>query len=366
MVYYIYNTKITSMKSKKVVLSLFLIVQIVVLQILSFFPEFIERYYSNGLYPIVSKISRTLFGWIPFSIGDVVYFVVIFMILRWFVLNRKTWKTEWKSNLLMVVSGISIFYFLFHLLWATNYHRVPLFEKMHIEREYNDADLMAFTQKLIVKTNEIHSKLEKTDSIKITNPYSQELIFEMTLNGYHNLGKEYPFFKYDDPSIKKSLISLPLTYMGFGGYLNPFTNEAQVNDKLPMYNFPFTVCHEMAHQIGYASESEANFIGFLSTVKNKDLYFQYAGYSYALKYCLRNWRIQDEKIFEELKKKIRPGILKNYEESDAFWLQYNTPIEDGFKVFYDNFLKMNKQEEGLESYSKFVNLMVNYYKEKEL
>src|SRR5690606_38863687 len=121
-------------------------------------------------------------------------------------------------------------------------------------------------------------------------------------------------------------------------------------------------CHEMAHQIGYASESEANFIGFLSTIKNKDLYFQYAGYSYALRYCLRNWEIRDKKILVELEQKIRPGVLKNYDESEAFWQEYNTPIEDGFKVFYDNFLKMNKQEDGLESYSKFVNLMVGYYK----
>lgn len=353
------------MKNKKVLLSLFLIVQIIVLQILSFFPEFIERYYSNGLYPFISKISRTLFGWIPFSIGDAIYLVVIFMIFRWLYLIRGGWKMEWKSNLLTIVGGISIFYFLFHFLWATNYHRVPLFEKMNIEREYNDADLLIFTKKLIVKTNEVHSKLQKIDSVKIINPYSQELIFKMILNGYNNLGKEYPFFEYEDPSIKKSLISLPLTYMGFGGYLNPFTNEAQVNDRLPMYNFPFTVCHEMAHQIGYASESEANFIGFLSTTKNKDLYFQYAGYSYALKYCLHNWYIRDESILEELKKTIRPGILKNYKESDAFWETYNTPIEDAFKIFYDKFLKINKQEEGLESYSKFVNLMVNYYKEKD-
>lgn len=354
------------MKNRKMLLPLFLIVQIILLQILSFFPEFIERYYSNGLYPIISKIARTLLGWIPFSLGDMIYFVVIFMIARWLFTIRGGWKIEWKSNLLTIVGGISIFYFLFHLLWATNYHRVPLFEKMNIEREYTDADLMVFTKKLILKTNEIHSKLERKDSEKIVNPYSQEHIFKMTLNGYNNLSREYAFFKYEDPSIKKSLISLPLTYMGFGGYLNPFTNEAQVNDKLPMYNFPFTVCHEMAHQIGYASESEANFIGFLSTIKNKDLYFQYAGYSYALKYCLRNWHIRDESIFEELKKTIRPGVLKNYQESDDFWEAYNTPIEDSFKVFYDNFLKMNKQEEGLESYSKFVNLMVNYYKEKEL
>jgi hypothetical protein len=38
-----------------------------------------------------------------------------------------------------------------------------------------------------------------------------------------------------------------------------------------------TTCHEMAHQIGFASESECNFIGFLASVKNDDLYFKYSG-----------------------------------------------------------------------------------------
>ena len=344
---------------------LFLIIQILLVQILGFFPEFVEDFYSNGIYPAIAETSRILLGWIPFSIGDLAYFVVGFLILKWIVNFFRTSKT-WKSAASEIGWSLSISYFLFHFLWAFNYYREPLFEKMSIEKEYSDADLMAFTQKLIVKTNQVHSELEENKNKKITNPYSQELIFKMTLNGYKNLAEKYTFFKYEKPSIKKSLISLPLTYMGFGGYLNPFTNEAQVNDKLPMYNFPFTVCHEMAHQIGYASESEANFIGFLSTTKNKDLYFQYAGYSYALKYCLRNWEVRDEKILEEIRRKIHPGILKNYDESEAFWIKYNTPIEDGFKLFYDNFLKLNQQEDGLESYSKFVNLMVGYYREKEL
>jgi hypothetical protein len=148
--------------------------------------------------------------------------------------------------------------------------------------------------------------------------------------------------------------------------LNPFTNEAQVNDKGPMYNFPTTVCHEMAHQLGYASESEANFIGFLASVKNDNLYFQYSGYSYALRYCLHNWQIRDEKMFAILHKKVNPGILKNYDESNAFWKQYETFVETGFQIFYDNFLKFNQQKDGMEGYSKFVNLMVNYYKDKPL
>jgi hypothetical protein len=206
----------------------------------------------------------------------------------------------------------------------------------------------------------------KNDSLKVVFPYSQEQVFEMNLKGYHLLSNQFSSFEYTNPSVKKSLISLPLSYMGFGGYLNPFTNEAQVNDKGPMYNFPTTACHEMAHQLGYASESEANFIGFLASIKNDNVYFQYSGYSYALRYCLGNWRIRDEKVFEELLKTVHPGILKNYKESEDFWQQYETFVEKGFQVFYDNFLKFNQQKDGLGGYSKFVDLMVNYYKDKPL
>jgi hypothetical protein len=344
----------------------FLVVQILVLQIIPFFPEFTEQMYSNGLYPMISGFSRILLGKIPFSVGDCIYFMVIIAILIWFCSKRKSWKQEWKNNMLTILSFVSVFYFLFHLLWGFNYYRQPLFEKMKIERDYTDADLLVFTKKLIAKTNAIQSQITKNDNLKVVFPYSQEQVFEMNLNGYENLSNDYSYFLYENLSAKKSIISLPLTYMGFGGYLNPFTNEAQVNYLMPMYNSPTTSCHEMAHQMGYASESECNFIGFMASVKNDNLYFQYSGYSFALRYCLGNWQARDEKIFGQLLKTIHPGILKNYQESEDFWKQYETPIETGFHAFYDNFLKLNQQKDGMEGYSKFVNLMVNYYKEKEL
>jgi hypothetical protein len=232
---------------------------------------------------------------------------------------------------------------------------------MNIERDYSDADLLIFTKKIIAKTNALQSLITKNDSLKVIVPYSQEQVFTMNLNGYKILSNQYPFFEYKNPSIKKSLFSLPLTYMGFGGYLNPFTIEAQVNYLGPMYSFPMTTNHEMAHQIGFASESECNFIGFLASVSNEDKYIQYSGYSTALRYCLGNWYARDEKIYNELLKTINPGILKNYKESQDFWKQYDTIIDKGFHVFYDQFLKINQQKDGLESYSKYVDLMVNYY-----
>jgi Protein of unknown function (DUF3810) len=353
------------MQKKRLILPILFLLQIIGFNILSNFPEFVEQYYSNGLYPFISKFSRIVFGSLCFSVGDCIYAIVIFLVIKWFWKNRKTWKLDWKNNMIQVLSFASVFYLFFHLLWAFNYSREPLFEKMSIKRDYSDQDLLVFTKKMITKTNAIHNQITKNDSLKIIFPYAQEIAFKMNLNGYKNLSNEYAYFTYSHLSVKKSLFSLPLTYMGFGGYLNPFTNEAQVNDMMPLYNFPTTSCHEMAHQMGFASESECNFIGFLASIKNDDLYFKYSGYSFALHYCLYNWEIRNPKIAKQLLKTINSGIIKNYKESQNFWKQYETPIETGFKIFYDNYLKLNRQKDGLESYSKFVDLMVNYYEKRD-
>jgi hypothetical protein len=344
---------------QKYILPLLLILQIIGLKLLTFFPEFIEKNYSNGIYPIISKFSRICLGWIPFSIGDVLYGILIVWTIYWFYKNR---KENWKNKTLSVLSCVSVAYFVFHVLWAFNYYRVPLFEKMNIKREYSDEQLLDFTKKLIVKTNEIQFQITNDTAKKVTTLYTQNQIFDKSIVAYDKLSKQYSFFKYNVPSQKKSLFSYPLTYMGFGGYLNPFTNESQVNYMIPMYNFPSTACHEMAHQMGYASESECNFISFLTSTKEDDLYFKYSGYSYALRYCLFNWEVRNPKTFEKLIKSINPGVLKNYQESQDFWESHQTFIDTGFKIFYDNFLKLNQQKDGLESYSKFVDLMVNYYK----
>lgn len=352
--------------NRKFILPFFLIFQIVFLKIIVFFPEVVERFYSNGLYIFISRFSRTVLGSIPFSVGDIIYGILIIYLIFTLWKTRTSWKLQWKNNLLKIISIVSIAYFLFHLLWAFNYYRMPLFEKMNIKREYTEAELVVFTEKLITKTNAIQIQITKNKEVKVSNPYSQDQIFEMTQKGYNNLGKQYDFFNYEIPSRKKSLFSLPLTYMGFGGYLNPFTNEAQVNDKIPIFGFPAVTTHEMAHQMGFASESECNFIGFLACVKNEDLYFQYSAYSNALRYCMSNIGMKNESQFEVLKKKINKGILANYKETDVFWNSYDTIIDKGFHAFYDQFLKMNQQKDGLESYSKFVDLLINYYSNRNL
>jgi len=44
------------------------------------------------------------------------------------------------------------------------------------------------------------------------------------------------------------------------------------------------VCHELAHQVGIASESEANFMGYLATTNSDNVYFNYSGYLMAVRF----------------------------------------------------------------------------------
>ena len=83
---------------RKYILPLFFLIQILFLKIIAFFPEFVERFYSNGLYGSISKISRVTLGKIPFSVGDIIYGIVIIYLLKSIWNTRKTWRLEWKNN----------------------------------------------------------------------------------------------------------------------------------------------------------------------------------------------------------------------------------------------------------------------------
>lgn len=345
---------------KKYILPVFLLVQIILIKVLALFPEFVERYYSNGLYVYISKISRIILGWIPFSVGDLFYTVLIFFVLRWIYKNRIGFFKNWKDNGLTILSFISVLYFLFHFLWGINYYRIPLHEKIGIEKEYTVGQLKNLTLLLVKKTNKLQFQIAKDSTKKVIFKYSEQKMYEMAPDGYDNLQNPLVKTEYKNESIKSSLYSYPLSFMGFGGYLNPFTNEAQVNYLKPKYTSPLTICHEMAHQTGIGSESECNFIGFMAASSHKDIYFQYSAYTFALNYCLYNLELMEEGSSLKYKKMINKGVLENFNENKTFWKQYHTWLDVFFEYFYDKFLKFNQQKDGMESYSKFVGLLVNY------
>ncbi|RED46076.1 DUF3810 domain-containing protein [Seonamhaeicola aphaedonensis] len=354
------------LKNKKLILALSLVPQYLLILWLSKKPDFAESFYSNGLYVYISKLFRYTLGWLPFSFGDFVYGFGVIYALRWFFINRKRILKDTRNWVIDVASALAVLYFAFHLFWGFNYYRLPLHKSLNLNNDYNTEQLVNVTKKLIEKSNALHSEITGNDTIKIKLPYSKKEIFRMTPDGYNNLKREFPHLEYHPKSIKKSLFSYPLTYMGFSGYLNPLTNEAQVDGIMPAIKFPTTSAHEMAHQLGYAAENEANFIGFLASIHNDDIYFKYCGYTFGLRYCLNEIYRRDEALFETTVETVNKGILKNYEEVRLFWEAHENPLEPFFKLFYNSYLKANNQSKGMESYSYVVALLVNYFKTKDI
>ena len=353
------------MKLKKPLLYLGLLaLQVAVLKFIARFPQFIETYYSTGIYLYTSKLFRFVLGWIPFSFGDVMYAVII---IYFIVSVVKLFRKRFKNIIPFLTDGLlvaNIIYFSFHLLWGLNYYRLPLHQALDIDKDYTTEELISLTQRLIKKSNALHQELQKTDSLPVDFPYTLEEIFDESPNGYAIVENNFPKLDYTPKSIKNSLFRLPLTYMGFGGYLNPITQEAQVNGLLPAHRWPLVSCHEEAHQLGFAKENEANFIAVMATSNNPNPYFQYSGYIFALRYCLNDVYVRNPDVAEILTSNIRPGILANYRQSRDLWIRYQNPLEPILAKFYGGYLKANNQPAGMQSYNYVVALLVNYFKNK--
>lgn len=352
------------MKNKKlnIYLTILLGFQILFVQIISNYPSIIEKYYSNGIYLFTSKFLRILFGWIPFSFGDLLIGFLVFAFFRFLYRLIKARFKNSLEKLLQLFAIVSLLYGCFYWFWGLNYFREPLAKNLGFNQtKYTTEQLVTTTKHVIKNLNTLQLEITKNDSLKVENPFSQKEMYAKAISGYAILAETYPQLAYKHTSVKSSLMSLFQSYNGTSGYMNPLTGEAQVNDMIPKTGYPTTTCHEMAHQIGFAAENEANFVGFLASVSNKDVYFKYAGYRMAFGYLISEMRKHDKQQASDLWKTIHKGISKDFIASNAFWNAYQNPIEPLIKKGYNSYLKANKQSKGIQSYNYVVDLLISYF-----
>src|SRR5258708_879495 len=187
-------------------------------------------------------------------------------------------------------------------------------------------------------------------------------VFKGAVQSYADLSARDIRFAYASPSVKSSLFGLVGNYLGFGGYYNPFTGEAQVNTALPVFSQPYTTCHEMAHQLGYAKENEANFVGYLAARSSSDKAFQYSVYFDLYLYAARELYMLDSNLVRPFRESLRPGIRRDYRELQAFNRKYENPFEPIVRRLYGNYLKANHQPQGIRTYNEVVAWLIAYAK----
>lgn len=350
------------------------ILLIVAIESAQLFPLWIETIYSTGCYIYISKLLRTLTGWLPFSLGDIIYILAGIVILSKVVkaivvILKKGFSRQWAGlRFLRVIRFFMWIYICFNVLWGLNYSRLGIDYQLQLTKyEYCKEDVTLLTNELIKKANECRREIKDTT---LPEP-SLLFIFAEAKHCYETVSKGFPFLAYNNPSVKSSLYSPLGNYFGFTGYYNPFSGEAQVRNDVPRVLIPFITCHEIAHQLGYASESEANLVGYLAASSSMDVYFRYSVYldlfDYAQREEIKTYIIdrdttglkmvllQNRKNLDTLVKRDRKAIRQ-------FFFKRQNNISPVVSNIYDQYLKMNKQLAGINSYNEVIGWLLAYQK----
>jgi Protein of unknown function (DUF3810) len=354
--------------TRKWILGLILLLSCIAVNIYSTNAFRVENGFSIQFYPFFSKILRSAFGWLPFSIGDFLYAgLVIFLLVKCFKLIRFLWSKKKRAIFKLHVKPVlyatfifcAIMYLVFNIFWGINYNRIGIAAQLHLNIEkYSVKDLKNINDVLVEKINASKQTLLQN---KMHYPINKELYLR-TENAYKEVEKKYSFLHYEKHSIKTSMWGWLGNYTGFLGYYNPFTGEAQINTTVPKFTQPFTACHEVAHQLGYAKEMEANFVGYLAASASTDTLFRYSVYTDLFTYANRTLYFADSISSLEYRKKLLPEVIADFKERRKFNLAHQSFAEPIVRYFYDKFLQSNEQPMGILSYDEVTAFIIAYYK----
>ena len=327
--------------------------------------RWVEQYYSTGIYPFISFFLRGLLGWLPFSLGDVLYGVVVCWLLvkaakcLQLIVKKQFYKGELVPSVQRTLVWLLSIYVCFNILWGINYNRKGIAWQLGLStREYTVSDLKNLNAVLLQKVNECNTLSAQSAPI-VMSPHQ---IFDRSQQAYQEVEKKYPFLNYHPSSIKSSLWGWLGNYVGFLGYYNPFTGEGQVNTTVPGFIQPFTNCHEIAHQLGYAKESEANFVGYLAATASKDPAFHYSAYLDLFLYANGNLYYTDSLAAKAFAKQLLPAIKSDLKKWRQFNIRHKNPIEPVVRWIYGAYLQNNQQPSGILSYEEVTSFMIAYYK----
>jgi hypothetical protein len=326
----------------------------------------VENYYSRGIDRSIIQILSLITGAFPFSVAELAVIILVFFI-TWQVIqlvitlakSKDRAKERVTRSIINVLVFVSVAYLAFTLLWGLNYYRMTFAEITHMNvRTASKEELAELCENLIDRANHLRTMVnEDNDGVmRITDGKAQ--VLNRATAGYLEAAELYPQLggRYGKP--KGVFFSEILSYMGLSGVYFPFTGEANVNISIPDSMLPVTVCHEMAHQRGFAREDEANYIAYLTCKFNPDPEFQYSGTLLAVIYAMNMMKTVDGERYLDLKKEYSNELQKDLANITLYWAKYQSVIGRISNQINDSFLKSNGQVAGVYSYNQMVNLLI--------
>jgi hypothetical protein len=326
-------------------------------------PTWIERQYSSTRYLAWQQFLTPLSNRLPIALFDVFVIVVpIALLLRWRMRYRAVkrragrWDVagSWRRQILLALvelAGLAgMIYLWFALSWGLNYERPALSTRVDFDRSrVTRASVLSMAQTTV-------SALNSLEPLASQHPWPGFESTRFTLSrSFDNVQRSLGQSALATSARPKSTLLNPyFRWAAIDGMTDPFFLETLVSDDALPIERPFIIAHEWGHLAGYAQESEASFLGWLTCLDagEQAQYSAWLALYWHLESALpaAERRALDASLHEGPKRDLR-AIAARYQQSAP-------RVRVVAWTVYDRFLKANRVPEGVASYDAVVSLVV--------
>jgi hypothetical protein len=316
----------------------------------------IERRYSTSIYPEIQRVVTPLSNLIPFAVFDVLTVAAVALLIAAVAVAISRARAERRlrpiGTLALSLATISaLVYLVFLAVWGLNYRRISMSERLVLASQAPTTEqVVKLGFEAIRHMNSLYQKAHAAGWEP--DPRHDRALVDAYAFVQASLGGKVSAV----PGRLKSTIYGPyFRWTTVDGMVDPFALETLVNPDLLPFERTFVAAHEWAHLAGFADESEANFVAWLTCVR-AGVPAQYSGW------LSLYWQIGGEVDPENRKRlwdAVADGPRRDVQAIVDRLQRGELPFlrRASWRV-YDQYLRANRVEEGIRSYGQVINLVL--------
>lgn len=329
-------------------------------------PETVEALYSRAVFPPIVRALASVSSRISFSVMEVGVAcanVALALAVFWFsraILRGRGHRLRTVGRAALLVLGLAgAGYSLFLLTWGLNYQRQSFAYSAGLEVRPSDrAEIAALSASLIDAANALREGLPEDEHGAVRLADGARGALTRTAPGVAALLRRYPWLPSSGVLPKAAWSSPLLARLGIAGFYSPLTAEPHIDIDISPSELPFSAAHETAHQLGFAREDEANYLGYLTCRLHPDADFRYSGIFVASRHAQRALGLVDRAEARTLEARRSPAVKRDIAALAAWVARYRGPAMTAFNRVNDAHLRFQGQRDGARSYGRMVDLLL--------
>lgn len=266
-------------------------------------------------------------------------------------------KYRTKKLFLCYFTILAFHFILFYWSWGFNYARNSLGDRWNINRPITQSQFLEefYAQTKLVDSLRIHFK-DEIDRFEFKSEFMEFHIRELVLE-FH---KKYQYKEFKRIRCRDLSIHGILLVWSTSGVYMPFVGESQIDGGLHTLSKPFTMAHELCHNMGWTHEGDCNFLAYQICRMSELPAVRYSAELNYWRYLFSNASRAHREEFEKIKAALGHDVIVDLNAIHKANNRYPEILPKLRALFYDWYLKKHGIPTGDKSYSEIIRMVVHF------